>query len=90
MQRGHANDLVIHHCENREVPAHVNILAPFADDLDVLNAMLNEHPFPLGYVFEKLVKLLFVVGPERPQDGLFAVPQFDVFRKVLQFKFDTE
>ena len=90
VQGGYADNLAVHHAEQRQVAAHVDVAAPVADDLDVLHAVLDEHALLLGDVEEQLVKLLFVIGLERAQHGLFAILQFDGFWKFLQFEFDAE
>ena len=88
MQRGRADDLLVHQAHQRQVAAIINVLAPFADDLGVLHAMLDEHALRFGNALKKQVKVLFVVGLQRPQHGLLAVLEvtgsWDIFAVRVQ------
>jgi hypothetical protein len=90
VERGCPDDFVINHAEQRQVAAHVNVPAPVADDLEVLHAVLDEHPFAFGDVQKELVEFLLVVGLQRPQHRFFSVLKFDGLGEFLQFKFNTE
>ena len=73
VQRGDAGDFAAEQPDQRQVAAVVNVLAPVADDLDVLHAMFDEHPFRFGDAEKQLVKFLFVVAAQRAQRRLRAV-----------------
>ena len=76
--------------DQRQVAAVINVPAPVADDLDVRDAMFDEHPFRFGDAEKKLVKILFVVAAQRTQRRLRAVLERDGFGKLLEFKFNAE
>jgi len=88
MERGVADDLVIHQRKQRQVAAEVNVLAPIADDRQFGHAMLDELRSGLGHREEELVKGLFVVLAQRSKLALRPVLELDFLRIFLEFEFE--
>ncbi len=90
MQRGRADDFFVNQAHQGQVAPVINVFAPVANDFGVLHAVFDEHPFGFGNALKQMVKLLFVVGLERPQHRLFAGFELERFWEFLQFEFNAE
>ena len=88
VQRGDTENFVSIRREQRQVATEINALAPFADDADVRDAMLDEHALLFGDGLEQRVKLFLVGTLERAQLHLRAVFESDVYREFSEFKFE--
>jgi hypothetical protein len=85
---GVADDLAVHHGQEGKIAMKIDVLAPVANDLWILDAMLDEHAFGFGNSGKEFVKSLFIIFAKGPKFGFRAVLQLDVFGIFLEFEFE--
>jgi hypothetical protein len=66
---GVADDFAVHNGEQWEIAVQIDVLAPIANDLRVLDTMFDEHAFGFRNGGKEFVKSLFVIRAEGPQFG---------------------
>jgi hypothetical protein len=87
VQRGAAHDLVIHHREQRQIHVEVYVFAPFLDDGEVGDMVLDEEAFLRRDGQEEFVEDDLVVLLQRAQLALLLRLQFDFLGVFLEGEF---
>jgi hypothetical protein len=85
---GITNDFAVNDSEQGKIAMKVDVLAPIANDLRVLDAMFDKHALGLWNGGKEFVEYLFVIFAKRAKFGFGAVLQLDFFGIFLKFEFE--